>query len=71
MALDKEKIMERFKSLSPEDKTLFREAIQETDPEGFLSLEEVSTIREMLAKSKKKKKGVLDEIDSFFGFGKE
>lgn len=65
MALDKGKLVEKLKGLSPEEKTLFREALQETDPDGFLSLDEVSTLRKMLA-SKGKKKGLLDTIDSLF-----
>jgi len=69
MALDKKQIVEKLKNLSPEDKALFREALQETDPEGFLSVEEVLTFREMLAKRKEKKKGLLSEIDALFGFG--
>ncbi len=65
MAIDKEKLLEKLKALSPEDKATFREALQETEPDSFLSVDEVSTIRKMLA-GKGKRKGILDAIDSFF-----
>jgi hypothetical protein len=66
MGFDKEKFAEKLKQLSPEDKALFREALQEAEPDGFLSVEEVSTIRQMLAKGKGKKKGVLQTLDEIF-----
>ncbi len=66
MALDKEKLKEKLMGLSPEEKTLFREALQETEPNSFLSVEEVSTLRKMLEGKKKKGKGILDTLDSLF-----
>ena len=66
MAIDKTKLIEKLKGLSPEEKTLFREALQETTPESFLSEAEVSTLREMLARKNKKPKGILDTLDSLF-----
>ena len=66
MAMDKEKLIEKLKGLSPEDKTLFREALQEAEPVSFLSVEEVSTIRKMLERKGKKGKGILETLDSLF-----
>jgi hypothetical protein len=62
MAWDKEKIVEKLKGASPEERTLFREALQEAEPGAFLSMEELSTFREMLEKAKKTKtkKSLLD-----------
>lgn len=73
MSIDKAKLIEKFKALSPEEKTLFRDAMSEADPEGGLSTEELSTIREMLAKGKGKKKAgtFSDLVDEFFGLKKD
>ena len=62
MAWDKEKIVEKLKGASPEERTLFREALSEAEPGAFLSMDEVSTVREMLEKAKKPKtkKSLLD-----------
>ena len=62
MAWDKEKIVEKLKNATPEERTLFREALQEAEPDSFLSMEEVSTVRKMLEGTKKgkTKKSLLD-----------
>jgi hypothetical protein len=65
-ALEKEKLIEKLKGLTPEERSIFREAVYECDPESSLSTEEISTLRELLKKGKGKKKGILDAIDSLF-----
>jgi hypothetical protein len=59
--MEKETLVERLKAMSKEERALFREALQETDPDTFLSGEEVSAIRKVLA-SKGKKKSLFEEI---------
>jgi hypothetical protein len=62
--IDKAELIEKLKSMSVEERSLFREALQETDPDTFLSMGEVSAIREMLAgtKTKKKPQNFLDKL---------
>jgi hypothetical protein len=62
--IDKAELIEKLKSMTAEERSLFREALQETDPADFLSMGEVSAIREMLAGGKKKKnpQSFLDKL---------
>ena len=62
MAVDKKKLVEKLQSATPEERTLFREALQEAEPDSFLSLEEVLAIRKVLEGSKKpkEKKSLMD-----------
>ena len=70
----KEALKAKLKSMTEEDRTLFREALQEENPDSYLSIEEVLSLREMLGRAKvkggKKAKGFLDTIDEIFGVGK-
>jgi hypothetical protein len=69
--ITKEDLVERLKGSSKEDRTLFREALQEVEPEAGLSVEELLQVREVLGRIKekggKKKQTILDAIDEFFG----
>lgn len=61
MAIDKGKLIAKIKEMTPEERGLFREAMQEAEPGEGLSMEEVSKVREMLTgtgpkKEKKKAK---------------
>ena len=62
MAMDKAKLIEKLKGATPEERSLFREALQEAEPDAGLSLEEVLAIRKMLEVSKKpkEKKSLLE-----------
>jgi hypothetical protein len=62
MAVDRKKLVEKLQSATPEERALFREALQEAEPEAFLSLEEMLAIRKMLegAKKPKEKKSLID-----------
>jgi len=73
MAIDKGKLVEKMKGMSEEEKGLFLEAVSEAFPKSpeetseVLSGEEIKSIREILAGSKKrgeKKKGFLETLDS-------
>ena len=68
MSIDKGKLKEKFVSMTPEDRALFRETLLEIDPPDtstFLTVEEITTFRELLAKKGKKKDGgVLAFFDS-------
>ena len=60
--MTKEELVEKLKGASPEERTLFRDALSEAEPASFLSSGELSTVREMLAgytktKTKTKKEG--------------
>ena len=62
MAIDKGKLKEKLNTMSPEDRTLFRETLSEIDPPdstAVLTMEEVTTLRELLTKKGKKKDGGL------------
>jgi len=78
MAIDKAKLIEKMKNATPEERSLFREALLEVEPpenSDVLSGEEILSLREILASMKKKRekkpKGFLDAIDEIFGIGKE
>jgi hypothetical protein len=62
--IDKEKLVEKLKSATPEERTLFREALQEAEPGTQLSMDEVLSIRKMLEGTKKgkEKKGLLETL---------
>jgi hypothetical protein len=69
--MTKDEILEQMKKLTPEQKRLFREALQEDSPAEGLSGEEMSTVREMLEGYKKRKTvkdkskgGLLEFFDS-------
>lgn len=55
--VSKAELVEKLKGLPEEDRTLFREALQEAEPGAFLSGEELSKVREMLSGNKPPKKG--------------
>jgi len=68
--LSKEELVEKLKNSSKEDRSLFREALSEIEPETGLSDSEVLEVREVLGRIKEKgKKGktFLDTVDEFFG----
>ena len=65
--LSKEELTERMKGMSKEDRTLFREVLQEIEPDAFLSGEEVSTVREMLGKIRNPKAKSKNIFDVIFG----
>jgi hypothetical protein len=80
MAIDKAKLIEKMKNATPEERSLFREALLEVEPpenSEVLSGEEILSVREILStwkekqEKKKKPKGFLDSLDEFFGTGKE
>jgi len=56
--LSKAELVEKLKGLPEEDRSLFREALQEVEPAAGLSMEELSKVREMLAGIKPGKKEV-------------
>ena len=62
MSIDKGKLKEKFVSMTPEDRALFRETLQEIDPPDsstVLTVEEIGTLRELLSKKGKKKDGYI------------
>lgn len=73
MAVSREKLLEKLKELSPEDRNVFRDVLAEIDPakpdddrdpESFLSPEEVKELKDILKKRTTKKKGILETLDS-------
>jgi hypothetical protein len=65
----KAELVEKLKGMPEEDRTLFREALQEAEPGAFLSGEELSKVREMLSgtkpkpsKGEPKPKGILESL---------
>jgi hypothetical protein len=62
MAFEKSKLKEKFETMTPEERSLFRETLLEIDPPdtaAVLTVEEVGTLRELLSKKGKKKDGGL------------
>jgi hypothetical protein len=66
MAVDKKKLVEKLQSATPEERTLFREALQEAEPDSFLSLDEVLAVRKVLEGSKKPK-AKITLLEKWFG----
>jgi len=65
--MEKKDLIEKLKKMTPEERALFRESLQEAEPGAFLSAEEMSKVREMLAgnnssKTKPKEKGLIESI---------
>lgn len=63
--LTKEAIVEKLKEMPQEDRSLFRDALSEIEPDSSLSSDELLAVREMLRAGKetkppKKNKGFLD-----------
>lgn len=64
--LSKEELTEKLKSMSKEDRTLFREALSEAEPEMGLLPDEVLQIREVLRSAKESKSTMTKKPKNIF-----
>lgn len=63
MPKDVEKLKEKLKGLSVDEKNALIDALREDSPDSFLSLEEIGELREILkAKKDKPKKSFFDSL---------
>lgn len=63
MPKDLEKLKERVKALSDEEKNALRDALQEDAPDSYLHPEEITALREILkAKKEPRKKSFIETL---------